>query len=103
VNKMQVLLILNDKKPICNMCNDYLDDDSRPVGAQVSRVCGDLEEYGKWLNEFAKLTKDKNNNNILYNLNGYVEIYVNGDCWLSANNYKQAHKKYLKIIKDWNS
>jgi len=29
---------LHDKKPICNMCNDYLDDDSRQVGAQESIV-----------------------------------------------------------------
>ena len=28
---------LHDKKPICNMCNDYLDYDSRPVDQQVSQ------------------------------------------------------------------
>ena len=31
---------LHDKKPICNMCNDYLDDDSRPLVQQVSREVG---------------------------------------------------------------
>jgi hypothetical protein len=38
---------LHDKKPICNMCNDYLDDDSRPVGAQVINFLGGHQ----WLRE----------------------------------------------------
>lgn|SRR5574343_651091 len=39
---------LHDKKPICNICNNYLDDDSRPVGAQVMpQTFSELiEEYG---------------------------------------------------------
>ena len=52
ISSYTILGWLHDKKPICNMCNDYLDDDSRPVGAQVSHVCGEQELKKKILNKF---------------------------------------------------
>ena len=52
ISSYTILGWLHDKKPICNMCNDYLDDDSRPVGTQVSHVCGEQELKKKILNKF---------------------------------------------------
>ena len=60
ISSYTILGWLHDKKPICNMCNDYLDDDSRPVGAQVMQLPAELwsKEKPQKMGEYLLELKD---------------------------------------------
>lgn len=58
------------------------------------------------MNEFNKLCNPPFRESIFtrmsIDLNGGVDISVDGDCWISAKNYDEAKKQYEEIIKEWN-
>jgi hypothetical protein len=58
-------------------------------------------EYFGWLKKFAEFTKDKENCFLIAHFDGSIEIYVNGDDWVAANDYETALKQYLRIVKEW--
>ena len=95
---------LHDKKPICNMCNDYLDDDSRPLDQQVSReVACTVQDpiFEKLEKEFAEVI----NRNSIENWNNTPDFILAKyliDClkvFSDINrNREQWYGKELKII-----
>ena len=95
---------LHDKKPICNMCNDYLDDDSRPLVQQVSREVGGAVQdpvFEKLEKEFSLVI----NRNSIENWNNTPDFILAKyliDCLKVfsdiTRNREQWYGKELKII-----
>jgi hypothetical protein len=57
---------LHDKKPICNVCNDYLDDDSRLQKGEPDRKYKDFRDY--------ILLKEKEGKIVITTTEGLMEV-----------------------------
>jgi hypothetical protein len=62
-----------------------------------------LSDYFTWLKKLVEIAgcQESDANFIIVNLDGSIEISVDGDNWICADNYKDAQKQYLQTLIDF--